>query len=123
MPCRGLTRVKKTLVLAAFLAGPVFAAESEPAKPPLAVEHPPKTVLDNLPVLIDDGVSREERRTGEKSGPIERTLGETVRPAASTGLAVAGMVATFPTPASIGFGIVAAVNAYQLFRKKRRKRR
>lgn len=111
------------LVLAALFAGGAVASGPEPAKPPLTVEQPPKTVLDDLPVLIEDGVSREERRTGEKAGPIERTLAETVRPAAFTGLAVAGMVATFPTPASIGFGIVAAVNAFQAWRANKRKRK
>jgi len=99
------------------------ASGGEIQRPPLIVEEKPRPVIDALPLLISDGVAGERRKTGREPGQLEETLATKVRPAAYTGIAVAGMVATFPTPASIGFGIVAAINIYQGWRMNRKKRR
>ncbi len=114
--------MKLTLLFPVIFSFSLFSAESAEKKPALTVEEKPRIVINDLPIILDDGLIPERRRTGEESGKIEKTLATKVRPAAYTGLAVAGMVATFPTPASIGFGIVAIINVYQGWQMNRKKK-
>ncbi|PCI36597.1 MAG: hypothetical protein COB53_08960 [Elusimicrobia bacterium] len=104
----------------------VFGASPHPKgkqQPPLIIEEKARTVLDDLPLILDDGLTDQKRLTGKEPGKIEEVLATKVRPVAYTGLAVAGMVATFPTPASIGFGIVAVINIYQGWKMNKKKKR